>query len=143
MDNWALRFACENGRLAAARWLADRFGLSAGDARAADNWAVRSACENGHLAVAQWLVERFGLEGGDIRAEGGYALKLASWNGHLDVARWLVESFDLAASGPQADVLKGRAPPAEFGPTPGEKVCGEGRARAGLRADHEDSRRPG
>ena len=42
-----------------ARWLVDRFSLTAEDARAGGNYAFWGACENGHLDVVQWLAEHF------------------------------------------------------------------------------------
>ena len=60
-DNDALRWACGNGHLATAQWLASHFGLTPADARAGDGAALRKARRNGHLATERWLAGYFGL----------------------------------------------------------------------------------
>jgi hypothetical protein len=44
-----------------ARWLTERFGLTAEDARTRGNEALRGSCTLGRLEVVQWLTERFDL----------------------------------------------------------------------------------
>jgi len=51
--------ACKAGRLAAAEWVADRFGLGAGDV--SDPLIMLSALASGRPEVVQWLTGRFGL----------------------------------------------------------------------------------
>jgi Ankyrin repeats (3 copies) len=91
----ALVIFCHRGDVAAATWLADRFELTAADARTADNWALRQACYRGHLATATWLTDRFALTADDVRANDNFALRVACTYGHLDVAAWLTDRFEL------------------------------------------------
>ena len=92
---YAFRWRCEDGHLDVAKRLAERFGLTVGDAQSKDNYALRRSCANGHLDVAKWLTERFGLTAEDVRSNGNYALIKSCKNGHLDVAKWLTERFGL------------------------------------------------
>lgn len=95
--SYAFRCACWDGHLAVAQWLADRFGLTAEDAKYNNNYAFRGACMNGHLAVAQWLVERFHLTAEDAKSGNNEAFRGACRNGHLAVAQWLAKCFSLTA----------------------------------------------
>ncbi len=54
-DNYAFRWACENGHLAVAQWLTATFGLGAADARADNDDALIRAHFNGHPELARWL----------------------------------------------------------------------------------------
>ena len=60
-DNYALRYAAENGHLEVLKYLHNSFKLTAIDARARDNYALIYAAENGHVEVLKWLKEMFGL----------------------------------------------------------------------------------
>jgi len=100
--NHTLRWACKNGHLAVAQWLAERFGLTADDARENDNWALLEACHQGHLAVAQWLAEQFQLTADDARGRNNEVLRWACNYGHLAVAQWLADRFGLTAADARA-----------------------------------------
>ena len=90
-SNWALRWSCQNGHLAVAQWLTDRFRLTREDAVAHNNSILRGSCEKGHLAIAQWLTDRFQLTRDDVLTDSSYALRWSYRNGHLGVAQWLVD----------------------------------------------------
>ena len=89
--------ACYDGHLDVCRWLADRFGLTAADARRRNNYALLCAAQNGHLAVCQWLVERFHLSAYDMRKDHNCALGFAAQFGHLAVCQWFTQQYSLTA----------------------------------------------
>jgi hypothetical protein len=109
----ALVVFCRRGDVAAAQiwsqtifaktWLADRFALTAADARADVNEALREACANGHLGMATWLADRFALTSADARSADNYALRWACAGGHLGVATWLADRFALAVEDARAN----------------------------------------
>ena len=67
-DNFALRWASDNGHLAVVKYLYVGFGLTIADARANDNYALVLACRYGHLEVVKYLHDIFGLAAADARA---------------------------------------------------------------------------
>jgi len=50
-------------------WLADKFGLTAEDARSFDDIAIRHAWKRGDVSLVRWLVDRFGLTAEDAAAD--------------------------------------------------------------------------
>jgi hypothetical protein len=91
----ALWGACVEGRLAEARWLADRIGVLGEDAHI--RYLLSGVCKNGHLGVALWMTARFGLAPADMRADSDAALRYARENGHRAVVRWLKASIGIPA----------------------------------------------
>jgi hypothetical protein len=51
-NDFAFRFACENGHLETARWV---YTLGGVNVHACDDLAFRHACMCGHLETAKWL----------------------------------------------------------------------------------------
>lgn len=84
------------GRLVAAQFVADLFGLTIEDARARNCEALRLASTDGHLEVVRWLVGEFGLTAKDIHASG--AVRHAIKHEHHDVAQWLSAAAGFAAA---------------------------------------------
>ena len=82
-DDYALRWASENGHLEVVEFLV---GIGF-DIHANNDYAFRIASENGHVEVVKFLVKI----GADIHASNDYALRLASANGRLEVVMFLVE----------------------------------------------------
>jgi hypothetical protein len=90
----ALRYACERGDLAKARWLAARFRLEPRHARAGANYLLRTACGGGRRDVAAWLIRAFGLTANDVNTCDNDAFRRACWGGHLDVVRLIAPWLD-------------------------------------------------
>ena len=83
LDNWAVRYASENGHLEVVKYLVEKDS----DFQVGDNHAVRFASRNGHLEVVKYLVEN----GADFRADDNYSIRCASLCGRLEVVKYLVE----------------------------------------------------
>ena len=60
-NNGAFRWACGNGHLETAQWLAKRFNLTIKDLRAGYNQALVWACERKHPEVRDWIIQHFGI----------------------------------------------------------------------------------
>lgn len=80
-DNYAIRWASENGHLAVVELLLKH----GADCTASDNYAIRWASYNGHLAVVELLLKH----GADCTADNNYAIFRASANGHLAIVELL------------------------------------------------------
>ena len=81
-DNWAVRWAIENGHLDAVKFMVSK----GADVTANDNQAIRWASANGHLDVVKYLVSK----GADVTSRDNFAVRVASDYGHLDVVKFLV-----------------------------------------------------
>lgn len=86
-NNLALQQACRHDRLAAARWLARRFGLGRADARACQNLAVRGTRS---LPVLRFLVEGMGLCAADLRAADNELLVWVCRHGTLAMLKYML-----------------------------------------------------
>ena len=61
-DNYALRFACDNGHLETFKYLVEKFNLTIEDVRTYDNYALRWVCGNGHLETVKYIVNKFDIK---------------------------------------------------------------------------------
>ena len=62
LDNWALRYACDNGHLNVVTYLHREIGLTVDDLRSDDNYALYTACKYDHLDIVEYLQDNFELE---------------------------------------------------------------------------------
>lgn len=98
-NNLALRRAAKLGHVDFLHFLADRFFLTAEDARACNNYALRVAAHiqnNQGAKVTLCLFERFGLTAADARSNNNYALVTAATDNRVNVVRALIETGGLA-----------------------------------------------
>ena len=77
-DEWAFRWACSNGQLAAVDVLLGLDGDRAVDANACDGWALPLACCHGHLFVAQQLLALDDGRAVDVHLDGERSLRCAA-----------------------------------------------------------------
>jgi len=83
-------WACAKGFTLVARWLTERYSLTAASLRADNNWALRRASFNGHLETVEWLFRKFDITYADANTDKCWAFRWACANGHLKVAQLLV-----------------------------------------------------
>ncbi|KAI8616188.1 ankyrin repeat-containing domain protein [Chytriomyces sp. MP71] len=97
-DNYALKWACNNGHVEVARLL---LADARTDPAAEASLGLKGAAENGHAEVVQLLLEDGRV---DATAGGNFAARYAFRRRHLDVVA-LLEAFDprVAALGYQRD----------------------------------------
>eukprot|EP01105_Mastigella_eilhardi_P007355 TRINITY_DN1882_c0_g1_i1.p1 TRINITY_DN1882_c0_g1~~TRINITY_DN1882_c0_g1_i1.p1 ORF type:complete len:443 (+),score=77.29 TRINITY_DN1882_c0_g1_i1:145-1473(+) len=83
-----------------ARWLCEKFVLSANDVRAGEphSNAFQVACGCGRRKLAQWLADMYQLTAGDVRAGECLALVLACESGNIRLLGWLTSHFALVAA---------------------------------------------
>jgi ankyrin repeat protein len=82
-DDYALRYACENGNLPVIKYLHSK----GADLTAMDNYCLSSACENGHLDIVKFFRE----SKVDIFSTNNYALRHSCYYGKLPIIKYLVE----------------------------------------------------
>ncbi|HVE12327.1 MAG TPA: ankyrin repeat domain-containing protein [Elusimicrobiota bacterium] len=99
----AFEWACQRGHLELARWLVERFALTAEDARRDDVFV--KACRKGHLKLAGWLADTFGF---DVRDENYHALRWACMVGRHKVAAWLLARSALTPDVVHVEPVQGR-----------------------------------
>ena len=87
-----LGYACVNGNLELAVWLANRFEFGAQDVV---DIHLERVCSNGHARILGWLTDRFHLTAKYIRTRS--MLFNACLSGDLDFVRWLVGRSDYGA----------------------------------------------
>ena len=80
-DDYALRWAAENGRLKVLKFLVER----GANIHARNDYALRWVARNGHLKVVEFLVEK----GANIHAENDCARQWAAMDGFLKVVEFL------------------------------------------------------
>ena len=93
-----LGYACVNGNLELAVWLANRFEFGAQDVV---DIHLERVCSNGHARILGWLTDRFHLTAKYIRTRS--MLFNACLSGDLDFVRWLVGRFGLTARDARED----------------------------------------
>jgi len=86
-DDWALRWASENGHVEVVKVLLD----AGANVHAEDDWALRWASYNGHVEVVKVLLDA----GADVHTYNDRALRWASDKGHVEVVKVL---FDAGAN---------------------------------------------
>jgi hypothetical protein len=100
----AFRESMDNGHLAVARWIDDRFRITDAEARSSDGQrrddtveatpdypALISACRTGSVAAAAWMAERFSLGSVELRTGRNSPLAAACYHGHVHMIEWLLE----------------------------------------------------
>ena len=83
-NDWAFRYAAENGNLELVKFLVDNNA----DIHAYNDYAFRYAAGYGYLDIVEYLIDK----GVDIHTENDWAFRHAVENGHLDVVRYLFDN---------------------------------------------------
>ena len=83
-NNYALRWAAENGHLEIVKLL-----IPVSDPKAGGSYALQLAATKGHLEIVKLLIPV-----SDPKAGGSYALRLAAENGHLEIVKLLIPVSD-------------------------------------------------
>ena len=84
-DNFAIRFASENGYLEVVQLLLQNERV---DPSADDNYAIRLASYNGHMDIVRLLLQDVRV---DPSADNNFAIRWASESGRLEVIQLLVQ----------------------------------------------------
>lgn len=82
-NNYAVKWAAMNGFLDAVKYL----HKNGADIRSCDNYAVRWAAVNGFFDIVKYLHEN----GADITAGADFTIKMAEKNGHMEIIEYLKE----------------------------------------------------
>lgn len=94
-DNFALSRAAESGFHALLLFLAERYGLTAEDARSRNHEALRFAVREGQDESVRCLFEEYGLTLDDARANDNYALVNAAHRDSIPMVKYLIETVGL------------------------------------------------
>ena len=87
-DNYAIRWACDNGKIDVVKYLMENWSHLI-DIAAKNNYAIRYACYNGHILVVKYLMENWSHLI-DITARANWAIRFAHMDGNINIVNYLI-----------------------------------------------------